>query len=52
MAGLEQLVNDIKAKDSLHGLFVKGGITRPRIKGNKEEQEVDMLKMEMDKERK
>jgi hypothetical protein len=50
LANLEQVLNDPKAKRSIHDLLVKGGFTRPKIKTEKDEAEVDLLKMEVDRE--
>lgn len=43
LASLEQMIKDAKAKRSLHSLLVKGGITRPKLREEGEESEVDLL---------
>jgi hypothetical protein len=46
---LEQLVKDAKAKRSLHSLLVKGGRTRPKLHEMGEDVEVDLLKVELER---
>jgi hypothetical protein len=48
LANLQQLVRDPKAKRSLHELLLKGGFTKPKIRSEKEEAEVDMLKLHLE----
>jgi hypothetical protein len=48
LANLQQVVQDPRAKRSIHDLLVKGGFTRPKIRTEREEVEVDMLRAEID----
>ena len=51
LLGLQQMIKDVKAKNSIHQLLVKGGVSRPKIKEKTEDAEVDLLKMEIDREK-
>jgi hypothetical protein len=44
------LLADHKAKRAIHELLVKNGLARPRIKTEAEEEELDLLRLEIEKE--
>ncbi len=50
LTNLELLLADHKAKRAIHELLVKNGLARPRIKTEAEEEELDLLRIEIEKE--
>lgn len=48
LANLQQIVQDPKAKKSIHELLLKAGFTKSKIRIDKEEVEVDMLKLQLE----